>query len=72
MELVNRWKGIKESPSFKNIAIVGRNPFLYLKNLPKNQIIQNLYICDTTEESVDRSFSQIQGLIDSGMLFPNL
>lgn len=66
MEMVNRQKGMKRNATFDNIAIVGQNPHLFLRHIEKGHVIQNLYVCDTTEESLDRSFRKIQGMIDDG------
>ncbi|CAI2369883.1 unnamed protein product [Moneuplotes crassus] len=66
LDLAGRLKGMKRNATFENIAFVGRNPHIFIRHLEKDDLIRNLYICDTTEESVDRSFTKINEMINEG------
>lgn len=54
--------------TFDNIAVLGRNSHLFLANLEKGHVVRNFYICDTTEESLDRQFDEINKMVEHGKL----
>ncbi|CDW79540.1 UNKNOWN [Stylonychia lemnae] len=64
MNIVNRLKGIKKT--FKNIAFIGPNPYLFIQHLPKEYEIENLYFCEGSQECVEKSYEIITRKIDSG------
>ena len=64
MNLVNRLKGIKKT--FKNIAFIGPNPYLFIQHLPKEYEIENFYFCEGSKESVEKSYEIITKKIDNG------
>ena len=48
-----------------NFIDIGQNAPLFLRHIEKGHLIHKLFVWDTTEESVDKSFQNIQHMINS-------